>query len=249
MLFSVFVSTAAWANCTGPSGVEGVIMYNTDQHVFQYCGGSNWVLMAGGGGACGPSAGPVGCPNVGDECADGTVYAGQLSGVDLFTTHCDAGMSWNGSSCINSRTTMPWNNGSNTNYVNTPETNCDAPYTCDPDGQANTAILVVTDSDSSTAGVQPHQAAQYCADATDNGYADWYMPSSIELNVLFQNNAAIGNFDTTGNYYGSSSSRDTSRAWTQRFNDGLQKNGNGGTNFKYGHSSSAASGAGNSLSI
>ena len=69
------------------------MIYNTDYQVPQYCDGTNWVVMAGGGGPCGPSAGPINCPNIGDECDDGTVYAGDISGVKLYTTHCDAGQS------------------------------------------------------------------------------------------------------------------------------------------------------------
>ena len=73
---------------------------------------------------------------------------------------------------------MTWNNGNASGYVDTSLANCASAPGCDPDGAANTATLITEDSDSGTAGVQPHVAAQYCADATFNGYADWYLPSS-----------------------------------------------------------------------
>ena len=52
---------------TGTAAVEGAMIYNTDYQVPQYCDGTNWVVMAGGGGPCGPSAGPINCPNIGDN--------------------------------------------------------------------------------------------------------------------------------------------------------------------------------------
>ena len=46
--------------------------------------------------------------------------------------------------------------------------------------------------------------------------------------MLYKNNAAIGNFETTGSYYWSSSEAVTNAAWRQRFSDGYQ-----GYNAKY----------------
>jgi hypothetical protein len=56
------------------------------------------------------------------------------------------------------------------------------------------------------------------------GHHDWRVPSKAELNVLFNNRAAISNF-TSGSYW--SSSQDYGRnAWGQRFNDGIQTSNN-----------------------
>ena len=44
------------------------------------------------------------------------------------------------------------------------------------------------------------QAKTYCAGLTVNGKDDWRVPTKNELNVLFQNRAAIGGFDETGAY-------------------------------------------------
>jgi hypothetical protein len=55
---------------------------------------------------------------------------------------------------------------------------------------------------------------------------DWRVPSKGELNVLFQNRAAIGGFDESGSYpagwYWSSSQYSDYAAWDQRFSDGRQ---------------------------
>src|ERR1700733_7966070 len=55
---------------------------------------------------------------------------------------------------------------------------------------------------------------------------DWRVPTKAELNVLFNNRAAIGGFDISGSYprvwYWSSSSSDSCSAWEQRFSDGFQ---------------------------
>jgi hypothetical protein len=41
---------AARANCANPTDVEGKIMYNTTYHVPQFCDGTTWRSLAGGGG-------------------------------------------------------------------------------------------------------------------------------------------------------------------------------------------------------
>jgi hypothetical protein len=62
------------------------------------------------------------------------------------------------------------------------------------------------------------------------------VPTKGELNVLFQNRAAIGGFDISGSFpagwYGSSSQGLNYGAWDQRFSDGHQYD-----NFTYGDSS------------
>lgn len=78
------------------------------------------------------------------------------------------------------------------------------------------------------------EAAGYAASLDAHGHKDWRPPSKAALNVLFQNRAAIGNFDTTGSYpagwYWSSSrnydfSRNDVSARAQNFSDGFQYDG------------------------
>jgi len=106
----------------------------------------------------------------------------------MFTTPCDVGMAWDAQDgCTGSRTTYPWNNGNAADRTPTKAKSF-------RDGKANTAIIIATDSDSGTAGVQPHQAAQYCADLTAHGFTDWYLPAISELFLLAAHANQIGGF-------------------------------------------------------
>lgn len=136
---------------------------------------------------------PQGCPNVGDVCDDGTTYAGLTpdGSVEMFVAP------------MSTRTSLPWNNGNGVNYT---LTNVTAST-----GQANTNILVTLDSDSGTAGFQPHRAAQYCYDLASSGADDWYLPSYSELDdalvVMLARDAAI-----VGNYWASQEESAADRA-------------------------------------
>ena len=81
-------------------------------------------------------------------------------------------------------------------------------------GSANTDKIIAQNSAGSTyaAGL-----ARACA---DGGYHDWYLPSQNELNKLYLNRVAIGNF-TSHNYW-SSSEFNTYFAQIQDFSDGNQ---------------------------
>ena len=62
-------------------------------------------------------------------------------------------------------------------------------------------------------------AAKVCADLTEGGYSDWYLPSKDELNKLYLNRTAIGGFSGV---YWSSSEVSSTNAWYQNFSDGSQ---------------------------
>ena len=72
--------------------------------------------------------------------------------------------------------------------------------------------------------------AQKYADRTNaqktSGHDDWRLPTKNELNVLFNNVAAIGGFNANSSgpagWYRSASSDDDWSAWCQRFSDGVQ---------------------------
>ena len=87
------------------------------------------------------------------------------------------------------------------------------------------------DSDSGTAGTQPHLAAQYCDALIESGHSDWYLPAQDELNTIYGNKAAIGNFDTSGTRYWSSTESGNNDALPQRFSDGNQNYGNKGITY------------------
>ena len=71
-----------------------------------------------------------------------------------------------------------------------------------------------------------HEAQEYAAKLDANGHLDWRVPTRSELNVLYQNRAAIGGFEESGSVPGgrhwSSSQFNEYIAWGQRFSDGHQ---------------------------
>ena len=71
-----------------------------------------------------------------------------------------------------------------------------------------------------------NEATKYAAQLDAHGHQDWHVPTKAELNVLFNNRAAIGGFNVTGSYpagwYWSASANTKWGAWGQRFSDGFQ---------------------------
>ncbi|QQG36965.1 MAG: DUF1566 domain-containing protein [Micavibrio aeruginosavorus] len=167
-----------------------------------------------------PTGDCTGSPAPGTVCPDGTVYAGLSpdGNVQMFVTRCDAGMSWDGSNCTGTRLSLSWNDG-DSNWVLTS-------YTSAITGETNTSGIVALDSNNVTGGFQDHVAAVHCNNLSQNGYTDWYLPASQEMNVIYGNKGAIGQFNT-GSYYWSSSEDSGNAAWYRRFSDGVQ-----GTNYK-----------------
>jgi hypothetical protein len=73
-------------------------------------------------------------------------------------------------------------------------------------------------------------AAQICANYKGGNYADWYLPSKYELNLMFEKigQGASSPYTNVGGFansnYWSSTEDDTSIAWRQFFNGGTQSN-------------------------
>lgn len=194
LAMTVFIVICAFPaqaqDCASPNAVIGEMVFNTTHGAFQGCTQMGWqafhqpVCPAGDG--CIPASAdpcdPVNIPAPGQLCNDGTIYAGLSpdGNVPMFTTSADAGR-------------FPWNNG-NDNYLSMIATGQSSMLT----GEANTQALAVIDSDSQSAGTQPHAAALHCAELDEHGHEDWYVPAINELNVLFVSRVAIGSFDTTG---------------------------------------------------
>jgi hypothetical protein len=88
-------------------------------------------------------------------------------------------------------------------------------------GLVNTETIYVSCPD---AGI----AARICYDAEINGYTDWYLPSKDELDLVYQNQAAIGGFNN-GLYWSSSQATPTT-AYYKNFS-----NGTSSSNFKEGY--------------
>ena len=73
-----------------------------------------------------------------------------------------------------------------------------------------------------------NEARDYAARLDAHGHKDWRVPTKAELNVLFNNRAAIGGFgiggSTPADWYWSASPYCKLGAWGQRFSDGYQYN-------------------------
>jgi len=165
-----------------------------------------------------PTGDCTGSPAAGTVCADGTVYAGLSpdGNVKMYVTRCDAGMTWDGLNCTGARSLLSWNDG-NTNYV-------DTGFLSEITGKTNTTNIATLDSNAVLAGNQPHIAVEHCNDLNQNGQTDWYLPALQELNLIYSNKDVIGNFDTSGQHYWTSTERtwNDTPAWSQDFSDGTQ---------------------------
>jgi len=103
------------------------------------------------------------------------------------------------------------------------------------DGKKNTEAIV--DYSLQTGKSMP--AARLCKRLKYGGYDDWFLPSKVELGLMYLNlkEAEIGGF--SGNWYWSSTQSGGDRAWAQRFSDGAQDDSiwyggrNGDKNNKY----------------
>lgn len=197
---------AGSGKCSNPTMAEGAMFYNDDHDVLQYCDGQSWhalqAAVAGGGGCTAPAS----CPNVGDVCSDGSIFAGFMDYS-----------AYGGGSCEplyvtdnNQSTSSQWKTATGTNDITDPSDRRDA-----VDGQYN--------RDNRGSGTFP--AFELCENNTYHGKSDWYLPARAELNLLWLNQAAIdanaaGNF-TTSNYW-SSTEYTTIYAWNQHFGYGNQ---------------------------
>ncbi|HIF26221.1 MAG TPA: DUF1566 domain-containing protein [Micavibrio sp.] len=145
------------------------------------------------------SASPQGCPNVGDVCDDGTIYAGLSpdGNVAMYAAKTDvsSGLSWNAGNA--SGASMVSVSGA-TCYLGG-ETGCQT-------GEQNTLNAVILDSDSATGGSQQHLAARACAGFDAAGAGDWYLPAQEELEMLYDNREVGGFAGTFANtqYWSSS---------------------------------------------
>lgn len=182
--------------------IEGAVRYNSGASEIEFCNGSAWTVPASGGGCTAPTS----CPNVGDVCSDGSLFAGF--------------MLYNNSSCEplyvtdnNQSAAIQWATATGTNDITDPADKQDS-----VDGQYN--------RDNRGGGTFP--AFELCENNTYHGKNDWYLPARAELKLLWLNQAAIdanaaGNFST--NEYWASSERaggGNISAWYMLFSDGRQ---------------------------
>jgi hypothetical protein len=90
-----------------------------------------------------------------------------------------------------------------------------------------------------------NQAQKYAAKLEAHGHQDWRVPTKKELDVLFNNRAAIGGFNVTGSdpagWYWSSSQNFFLLAWAERFSLAWAQRFSDGDQSKYGYKDDASS--------
>jgi hypothetical protein len=110
--------------------------------------------------------------------------------------------------------TKKWANNSGTTAYNINAIAVDN----DDDGQSQSAALAGSYTDT--------EAAQFCESMNYAGYTDWYLPAKAELNLVYQNKAAIaatgGGF--VSGFYWSSTEFDSTFAWYFCFSYGYLYN-------------------------
>jgi len=100
-----------------------------------------------------------------------------------------------------------------------PNTNIAGTETKVGSGKRNTELIVAALGENG-------KAAYLCANLNFNGVKDWFLPSRDELDLMYNalRQRGLGGF-LSGAYW-SSSQNPSNYAWSQRFSDGSQGNGN-----------------------
>jgi len=90
-------------------------------------------------------------------------------------------------------------------------------------GKQNTEFIVAALNRKGVSG----KAAQLCREYNLNGYADWFLPSKDELDLIYKNLKQKGLGNLYDYFYWSSSQLDNNynRAWIQSFSSGSQDDG------------------------
>lgn len=175
--------------------------YDTDFKPENIADGVNILGVTGTLSAGGGCAAPASCPNIGDVCSDGSLFAGFM----LYGTSCEPLYVTDD----NQGSNVYWTTTSGTSNITDPDNEVDGWYNRDNRGSGS------------------FPAFELCENNTYHGKSDWYLPARAELNLLWLNRAAIdanagGNFTTSS--YWSSTENGTARAWYQNFNYGSVSN-------------------------
>lgn len=182
-----------WSNSTCDSSIAGAVRYNSSTGI-EFCNGSAWTGFGGGGGLTGPS----GCANIGDLCADGTVFAGwdPVREQPLYIPPTDQSSS------------AVWKTSTGTDDIATDSIS---------DGQVNQSQV-------SPIGSGTFPAFDACYNLTFGGHSDWYLPSQIEMYYVWAMSATIeaaGNITNFGTTYWTSTECSTNCVWYQNFASGI----------------------------
>jgi len=189
-------ASPAQADCADPAAVAGVMVYNADHKVMQYCNGTVWIAMDRSKSMC---IAPDDCPNAGDVCDDGN------AGNDPDPVF--AGFMFYGSTktCEPLYVTQSDQSGPGLEWKTSNDSGDLSPSLYD-DGRANSNQI----PNSTT-----FPAFKECKDLSYGGFTDWYLPSWEEWHLLWKNRASIsGGFPE--NRYWTSTEGPSGSAWRLR---------------------------------
>ncbi len=157
--------------------------------------------------------------SIGATCLDGTKYAGTFNGFKYFTTAggCNNVVTPTCPGTTDSLT-LAWADGTG----GSPAMSLTIGASDINDGAINgPQHLVYSDT----------KAAQFCESMVYQGYSDWYLPAENELQLLYNNKAAIGGF-MSGNYWASNETS-SSVGQDMSFTDGSKNHGASKNNAYY----------------
>lgn len=186
-------------DCNLPNGALGDIIYNNQSKAFQGCTKRGWMAFHAFANAdpCTVTAVP------GTACADGALYAGELSGIRFYTTPADqVPTAFWGAFTFTTAEVSTTDGLTNTNNLYVHVMAGDGSYNPPPDAAPNGTP----------------NAAVVCHDLVAHGRSDWYLPADAELQVMLNNGGAIGGF--VNDSYWSSTERNSGSAYTRQFPGG-----------------------------
>ena len=77
-----------------------------------------------------------------------------------------------------------------------------------------------------------HLAARHCLAHDGGGHADWYLPSTNELNLAWTGRSHLAALMMEPQYYWTSTQQSPTNAWRQSFYDGSQSNATKSASFR-----------------
>ena len=91
-------------------------------------------------------------------------------------------------------------------------------------GKTNTGLIIANQGNGTVTTYAARVCNEYTVTVAGVTYADWYLPSKYELNLLYQQKTVVGGFANNAYWSSSEGSSEFSvrSAWAQNFSSGNQ---------------------------
>ena len=93
-------------------------------------------------------------------------------------------------------------------------------------GKTNTGLIIASQGIGDGTDYAAKVCNEYTVTVAGVTYADWYLPSNYELDLLYQQKTVVGGFASS--YYWSSGEKSSTYGWTKRFTSGIGGSSNKG---------------------